>query len=141
SGRSHIYRCLPDGSGIENLTAAVRLDKRWQDAFGYALSRDGKQLVYTVHDGNTGRVVLADANGGNPHLLFPEVGYTYMGALSPDGSRVAVSGPARGYRLLIGDLPAGKPRELTPLHADCFVPQFTPDGKWIVFVRRDGDIY
>ncbi|HEV3340512.1 MAG TPA: hypothetical protein VG125_09145, partial [Pirellulales bacterium] len=33
------------------------------------------------------------------------------------------------------------PRVLTPEHPDSFVPQFSPDGKWIVFVRRDGDIY
>jgi Tol biopolymer transport system component len=33
------------------------------------------------------------------------------------------------------------PRELTPEYPECFVPQFTPDGKWLVFLRRDGDIY
>jgi Tol biopolymer transport system component len=30
---------------------------------------------------------------------------------------------------------------LTPDHPDSFVPQFTPDGKVIVFLRRDGDVY
>jgi Tol biopolymer transport system component len=51
------------------------------------------------------------------------------------------SGPARRYRLLLAALPDGKPLELTPDHPECFVPQFTPDGKVIVFVRRDGDVY
>jgi Tol biopolymer transport system component len=31
------------------------------------------------------------------------------------------------------------PQDLTPDHADCFVPQFTPDGKTVVFIRRDGE--
>src|SRR5205085_558095 len=58
SGRSHVYRCAPDGSRVANLTAGDRLGKRWKDAYGYALSRDGTRLLYTVHDGSTGRVAL-----------------------------------------------------------------------------------
>jgi Tol biopolymer transport system component len=141
SGRSHVYRCTPAGKDVEALTEGDRLGKSWKDAFGYALSRDGRRLLYTVHDGTTGRVALADADGGNPRLLFPKLGYAYMGALGPAGDRVVVSGPARGYRLLVADLPDGEPRELTPDHPDCYAPQFTPDGRAVVFVRRDGDVY
>ena len=141
SGRSHVYRCTPEGKEVAILTGADRLGKPWKGAYGYALSRDGRRLLYTVHDGESGRVVLANADGGNPSVLFPKRGYTYMGALSPAGDRVVVSGPARGYRLLIAGLPHGEPRELTPDHPESFVPQFTPDGKTVVFLRRDGDIY
>jgi Tol biopolymer transport system component len=141
SGRSHIYRCTPDGKNFTVLTDTTALDQSWKSAYGYALSRDGRKMVYTVHDGQTGRVVLADADGGNPQLLFSKFGYAYMAALSPAGDRVVASRPARGYRLLIADLPDGEPRELTPEHPESFVPQFTPDGKTIVFLRRDGDIY
>ncbi len=141
SGRSHVYRCTPDGKDVKALTDGDRLGKSWKDAYGYALSRDGLRLLYTVHDGTTGRVALADADGGNPRLLFPKLGYAYMGALSPAGDRVVVSGPARGYRLLVADLPDGEPRELTPDHPDSYTPQFTPDGKALIFVRRDGDVY
>jgi TolB protein len=141
SGRSHVYRCTPAGKDVKALTEGGRLGKSWKDAYGYALSRDGRRLLYTVHDGATGRVALADADGGSPRLLFPDLGYAYMGALSPAGDRVVISGPARGYRLLVADLPDGKPRELTPDHPDCYVPQFTPDGRAVVFVRRDGDVY
>jgi len=141
TGHSQVYRCRPDGSGVANLTEGDRLGKAWADAFGYELSRDGKMLLYTAHDGRTGRVVLANADGSEPRFLAPELGYTYMAALSPAGDRVVFSGPARGYRLLAAALPDGKPVELTPEHPDSFVPQFTPDGKAIVFVRRDGDVY
>jgi Tol biopolymer transport system component len=141
TGRSQIYRCRPDGSGVVNLTAGDELGKRWKDAFGYYLSSDGRQLLYTVHDGTTGHVALASSDGSCPHLVAPELGYIYMGALSPTNDRVVFSGPARGYRLLLATLPEGRTRELTPDHTDCFVPQFTPDGKTIVFLRRDGDVY
>jgi Tol biopolymer transport system component len=141
SGHSHVYRCTPAGKDVQALTEGDRLGKSWKDAYGYALSRDGRRLLYTVHDGTTGRVALADADGGNPRLLFPGLGYAYMGALGPAGDRVVVSGPARGYRLLVADLPDGEPRELTPDHPDCYAPQFTPDGRTVAFVRRDGDVY
>ena len=141
TGRHQIYRCRPDGRDVVNLTEGDKLGKQWKDAYGYALSRDGSKLLYTVHDGSSGRVVLARPDGSDPRLLFPKLGYTYMGALSPNADRVVVSGPARGYRLLIADLPDGEPRDLTPDHPESFAPQFTPDGKTIVFIRRDGDIY
>jgi Tol biopolymer transport system component len=38
-------------------------------------------------------------------------------------------------------VPNGQPVTLTPEHSQCFVPQFTPDGKTIVFLRPDGDVY
>jgi TolB protein len=141
SGRSHIYRCSPEGGNVTDLTDGDRIGKRWKDAYGYAFARNGSRLLYTVHDGSTGRMALANVDGSNPRLLFAGLGYTYMGALSPAGDRVVFSGPARGYRLVIADLPEGEPRELTPDHADCYVPQFTPDGKAVIFIRRDGDIY
>jgi Tol biopolymer transport system component len=141
SGRSHVYRCSPDGKNLTVLTDTTALDQSWKSAYGYALSRDGRKMVYTVHDGQSGRIVLANADGGNPQLLFSKWGYVYMAALSPAADRVVASGPARGYRLLIADLPDGQPRELTPEQTESFVPQFTPDGNTIIFLRRDGDIY
>lgn len=141
TGHSQIYRCRPDGSEVVNITAGERLGKSWQESYGFALSRDGHKLLYTVHDGSTGRVALAEPDGANPRLLFPDFGYTYMGALSPKGDQLVLSGPARQYRLLVASLPDGQPRELTPDHPDSYAPQFTPDGKTIIFLRRDGDIY
>ena len=141
TGHSQIYRCRPDGSDVVNITAGEPVGKSWQDSFGFTLSRDGSQLLYTVHDGSSGRGVLAEPDGTKPKLLFPDFGYTYMGALSPNGDQIVLSGPARGYRLLIAKLPDGKPLELTPDPPKSFAPEFTPDGKTIVFIRRDGDVY
>jgi Tol biopolymer transport system component len=141
TGRSQVYRCQPDGSGVVNLTSGDKLGKNWKEAFGYFLSANGEKMLYTVHDGSTGRVVLANADGSEPKFIAPEFGYIYMAALSPANDRVVFSGPARGYRLQVVTLPDGKPLELTPNHPDSFVPRFTPDGKTIIFIRRDGDVW
>ncbi len=140
TGQVQIYRCKPDGSGVTRLTGD-KLGKKWKDAFGFALSRDGRKMVYTVHDGSSGRVVLANADGSEPRFVAPGLGYLYMAALSPNGDRVAYSGPGTGYRLGLVKLPDGKPLNLTPDHPESFVPQFAPDGRTIVFFRRDGDVY
>jgi Tol biopolymer transport system component len=141
TGHWQIYRCRPDGSDPVHLTEGNRLGAEWSDAYGYALSRDGTQMLYTVHNGASGRIALANADGSQPRFIAPHLGYIYMAALNPAGDRVVFSGPARGYRLLTAALPDGEPVELTPEHPESFVPQFAPDGRTIVFVRRDGDVY
>lgn len=141
SGRSQVYRCRWDGSQVTNLTAGERLGKEWGEAYGLLLSRDGRQLLYTVHNGSRGQIAVAGADGSSPRFVAPQLGYIYMAAFSPDGERVAFSGPARDYRLLLAKLPDGEPLLLTPDFPQSFVPQFTPDGQTIIFVRRDGDIY
>jgi TolB protein len=140
TGKSQVYRCQPDGSNVVNLTAGDKLGK-WKEAYGYNLGADGKKMIFTVHDGSSGRVALADVDGSEPRLIAPSLGYIYMAALSPTSDRVVFSGPARGYRLMLAELPDGKPLLLTPNHPESFVPKFTPDGKTIVFFRRDGDVY
>ena len=148
-GHHEIYRSRLDGTDIVSLTPLERLTKQLKgssefvvkSAYGISLSADGRKMVFSVHDGASGKVVLANSDGSEPKLLAPELGYVYMAKLSPRSDRVVFSGPAKGYRLLSAELPAGKPTVLTPGHPDCYVPQFTPNGETIVFIRRDGDIY
>jgi Tol biopolymer transport system component len=141
TGHWQIYRCRSDGGDAVHLTEGNRLGAEWSDAYGYFLSRDGTHMLYTVHNGASGRVALANADGSQPRFIVPHLGYVYMAAFNPAGDRVVFSGPARGYRLLTAALPDGEPVELTPEHPESFVPQFAPDGRTIVFVRRDGDVY
>jgi len=141
SGHFQVYRCRPDGSGTVTVARSEQLGSAWKDAFGFVLSRDGKALAYATHDGTTGRVVVARADGARPSFLAPGAGYTYMAALSSSGDRVVFSGPGSGYRLRLCTLPARTFADLTPDHPNCFVPQFTADDRTIVFIRRGGDIY
>lgn len=140
-GHSRVYRCRPDGGDVTMVADPSVLGAEWKDAYGYALSRDGDQMLYIVHDGSSGRIVRAAADGSRPKLVAAELGYLYMAAFDPAGTKIVCSGPVSGYRLKLIQLADGSSIDLTPNHAESFVPQFLPDGKSIIFVRRDGDIY
>lgn len=140
-GHWRICRVRPDGQGWMSVApAAGSMDGRL-DAYGVALASDGRQLTYTLHDGSAGRVVLANADGSGARGLAPDFGYAYMASPDASAERVVFSGPAQGYRLAIVDTAKGAPRILTPELPDCYVPQFTPDGRAIVFIRRNGGLY
>lgn len=144
-GPVQIYRCKRDGSDAASITPPETLAKSLgfpvKDSYGAAFSRDGRRLIFTVHDGSSGRVVVSEPDGTKPRLLAPHLGYIYMANLNPAGDVAVFSGPAKGYRLLAVKLPDGEPRLLTPDHPDSYAPRFTPDGKGILFLRRDGDLY
>ena len=141
AGRWSIQRVRPDGGGLMKIAPNGELDDGKTSAFGAALSGDGRQLTFTLHAGGAGRVVQAQPDGRGARVLAPDFGYTYMAA--PDGraERVVFSGPARDYRLVMMEGPGGIPRVLTPDHPDSYMPQFTPDGSAIIFIRRDGGLY
>jgi TolB protein len=141
SGQSQVYRCRPDGSDITNLTADNRLGEEWQEAFGYALAQDGRTIVYIRHDGHSGRIVLAHADGSAPCFVAPHLGYMYMASLSAQGDRLVCTNADASYRLKLLTFPDCEYTDLTPDHPGSIVPRFTPDGQTIVFMRTDGDIY
>ncbi len=141
AGRWTIWRARPDGSAAEVIGPAAVLEPPGMSAFGAKLSADGKQLTYTVHDGTTGRTVRAAADGTGARMFAPTFGYLYMACPQPGSDRVVCSGPAQGYRLMLLDGPDTTPRVLTPEHPDSYAPQFTPDGRTIIFIRRDGGLY
>lgn len=137
-GVGHIFRCRDDGSEPRNLTADHQPPG---DRYGRSLSADGTKVVFTYHDGEIGRVGVMDADGGNPYLIAPDIGYHYMAEMSPDGRSVVFAHTAEGYVLALKRLDTGELLTLTPGLTECFCPQFTPDGQTIVFFRRDGDYY
>lgn len=141
TGHSRVYRCRPDGHDVTVIADPTQLAPQWKDAYGYALSRDGSKLLYIVHDGSSGRIVVANADGSRARLVAPELGYLYMASFDPAGERIVCSGPATSYRLKLITLADDSSLDLTPIHPESFVPQFLPDGKSIIFLRRDGDIY
>jgi len=141
AGRWRIIRMRPDGSKQTVVAPARILGERWRSAFGAQLSRDGGAMTYTVSDGETGRAVRARADGTDAAMIASDFGYTYMASPDEDASRVVFSGPARGYRLAIIHRDETTPRIITPNHPDAYAPQFTPDGRAIVFIRRDGGLY
>lgn len=112
-----------------------------QNAYGAALARAGGHMTWTRQAGREGAVVLSAIDGSSPRPIAPDWGYVYMAAPDATGQQVVFSGPARGYRLGLARAPDWEPVLLTPDQPDSYVPQFTPDGRTIVFIRRDGGLY
>jgi Tol biopolymer transport system component len=139
-GRHAIDRCRADGSALTTIVSPESVGAPWKSVYGLSIAATG-QIVFTVHDGQTGHVAIANGDGSRPRVIAPDSGYLYMAALDPAGDAVVCSGPAAGYRLQRIRLADGKPVVLTPDHPDSFVPQFTPDSRTIIFFRRDGEFY
>lgn len=141
AGRWQIHRMRTDGGARMTVAPLAVKDEEKTSAFGIALTADGTHLTYTLHDGFTGQVVRARSDGTAAQCLAPNFGYTYMAAPDATAKRVVFSGPARDYRLILVGGPEDGLRVLTPDHPNCYVPQFTPDGQAIIFIRRDGGLY
>ncbi len=140
TGSYAIYRCRLDGSELATVIAPKSVGPSWKSAYGLSVAPDGR-LVFTVHDGQSGHVAIANSDGSRPRVVAPGAGYLYMASLNRAGDTIICSGPAAGYRLQRIRLPDQAPVVLTPDHPESFGPQFAPDGQTIVFFRRDGDIY
>jgi Tol biopolymer transport system component len=106
-----------------------------------ALAGDGT-LLYT-RGAASGGAMLVDARGVTRPLVAPSGapgGMAMHPRLSPDGRRLALQVPRAGgqYDLWIYDLASGTPTKLTAgLNADG--PEWTPDGRGVVFTAKDGD--
>lgn len=140
-GRWQVVRGRPDGTEAQRIGPPPELERSWPSAFGAAFSIDGSRLAYTVHNGREGRSVLARADGSQAQLVAPEFGYAYMAFPDSSSDRMVCSGPAQGYRLALLSASTGAARVLTPNLPDCYAPQFSSDGKTLVFIRRDGGLW
>ncbi|MBL9204642.1 MAG: PD40 domain-containing protein [Opitutaceae bacterium] len=140
-GQWQVVRGRPDGTEAQRIGPPPELERSWPSAFGAAFSLDGSRLAYTVHNGREGRTVLARADGSRAQLVAPEFGYAYMAFPDSGSDRIVCSGPAQGYRLALLTAGTGAAHVLTPDLPDCYAPQFSSDGKTIVFIRRDGGLW
>jgi Tol biopolymer transport system component len=99
----------------------------------YAVSDDGT-LAY-ISSGisyNNQRLVWIGRGGATTPLPLPERGYENV-ALSPDGSRAAIQIREGITRLWIYDFARGTLSPLATGPGSSQAPQWTPDGRWVVY--------
>lgn len=100
------------------------------------VSPDGKQIACTVGGPGTRELALVPITGGVPLVLGAGLpGLAYTPTWSPDGRHIAYSRwEPGGYRdIHIYDLDKGVDRELMHDRAMDMDPEFTPDGRFLLF--------
>jgi Tol biopolymer transport system component len=90
-------------------------------------------VLYTSNAGGHSDIWSMSADGGNPAQLTMNAGNNTDPAVSADGRIVVFSSDRNGNRNIWSmNIDGSSPRQLTNGNAD-FLPQLTPDGKWLLY--------
>jgi hypothetical protein len=136
-GPYSLYLANPDGSDQQPLL--VNADANSAQAW----MPDGQSLLYSVAGPDGASLRRIDIATGQITPLF-EVNYLYPdAAVSPDGKRVAYQEmlPGDRYSISVANLDGSDPRLIVdgaPIVVT--IPQWSPDGKWIIASVHDEQI-
>ena len=135
-GDPEVYVMNADGSEPRRLTTTPGRDAHpsW--------SPDGRTIAFQSprQDGHT-RLFLMNSDGGQQRPLTQNTGFCGVPVWSPDGKRIAYqctedlqrTGTGKPWQLFVIDVNGGAPRPLAPSSSNDQVPNWSPDGKRIVF--------
>jgi Tol biopolymer transport system component len=136
TGDYEVYRCRPDGSGVENLTRSPDTED-----YGRHLSPDGAQFVYTKHrPGEPGQVAVMQADGSSQRVVVTG-SYSYMGRFLPGSSAIVYVSLRPNYGVYRRDLASGDEQCLRREEGvDLHNPIPSPDGRYVLCFRRAGGV-
>jgi serine/threonine protein kinase len=97
------------------------------------LPADGNFMAYASdrEDGKDFDIWVRHLAGGQPRRLTDHPSADWFPSFSPDGSQVVFRSERDGGGLYLIDALGGEPRRI---HDKGFLPKFSPDGRWIIFV-------
>jgi len=132
-GTSHIYLMESDGTNRTRLTTKKSAESEM------AWSPDGNTIAFlspgSVSDGQKAHVMVSGLDGSDYRNLTAGVNAEHgQIAWSPDSGRVAyTSRRNRQFDIFVTDLATGKEANLTNSEQAQVLPNWSPDGKFIVF--------
>ena len=108
-------------------------------ATGVAYSADGRRVAYSLIEGDTSQIWVADADGGNARRLTDShYGLNASPAWSPDGRRLAfVSNRGGSPQVYVMNVDGGGVKRLTFQGNYNQTPDWSPRGDLIAFTARD----
>ena len=109
------------------------------------LSPDRRSVAYTVTDGDSWELWVADSFGDRERVLVDDLAPDARAAWSPDGTRIAYVSDRDGPKdIYILDLTTGETQNLTNSEAEEGSPAWSPDGDRLAYwarVEGNADIY
>jgi Tol biopolymer transport system component len=135
-GSQDIYRILPDGSGLQQLTFSRG------DAGDPSWSPDRSQFVFAYSEDGDSDLVITDATGVNRTWLTQDGARDIHPAWSPDGGRIAfVSDRDGDWEIYVYELVEMEWRQLTENDGWDSYPAWSPSGDRIVYTAQRDDNY
>jgi tricorn protease len=108
----------------------------WRDR-GELFSPDGRYVAYTSDESKEEEIWIFDRQAGTRKKLTTHPSFKSIGAWSPDSKRLAY---VAANRLFTADVETAGPVEVAYNQAGGYQGvSFSPDGKWLVYSRRDDD--
>lgn len=132
SGEWHLYTMSPDGSGVRDLTPAMK------DCRNPSFSPDGSKIVfYSAASGNE-EIYVMSADGGGITNLTNNAASDIHPHWSPDGTKIVFNSlrdDPKAYDVYMMNADGSGVARLTATPEDETCAQFSPDGKHVVFLR------
>jgi len=133
SDESGIYTIRSDGTGLRQLTTEPG------DEYA-AWSPDGEVIAFGRLTKAAGRIYTVSPDGDGPRKLTdpPEGYWDSQPSWSPDGAKIAFTRASESRSdVFLMDADGTGVKKLTGKSGDGFSPDFSPDGKQIVFASND----
>ena len=131
--RGEIFIVPTDGEVGEKtqVTDSARRDQ------GGIFSPDGRYIAYLSDESKEQEVWIFDRTTNARRKVSTHPSFKEMGFWSPDSKKIAYGG---GNRLFMADVDSGSSVELAYNQAGGYqLSGFSPDGKWLVYTKRDDD--
>lgn len=140
----NIYIMNKDGSDVRSLTK----NQSYEESPDW--SPDGQKIIFTrqlrdsidnSHAAN-GEIHIMDSDGSNVQRLTNKPGYDSGAKFSPDGNKITFYGFDNDqWDLFIMDSDGSNLFNLTNDSIECYSPDWSSDGKWLVYTAGEKGVY